>query len=118
VIGVWAGGLAVLAAARLILHHSAGAANAVGIGALALLLLTPQFLVVYTLVWARLLSVRSRTTIVLLVGFATAVEAVSGWFWVFEELPSPTTLSMRLLGVVSPFWFAAFVAWGLGRSLR
>jgi hypothetical protein len=80
-----------------------------------LFLLTPLFLVVYSVVWAwPLAAAGDRTAVKGLVAFAAMVQALAGWSWVGAHTITLTTFAMRLLFLFNPVVFvicAVSAAW-------
>jgi hypothetical protein len=83
------------------------------------LLLTPPFLVVYSLVWAWPLASRGdRAAVSALVVFAVVVEAISGSFWIGAHAITITSVGMRILALFNLLAFGACAvsaAWAYAR---
>ena len=74
----------------------------------SLFVLTPLFLVAYSVIWAwPSILTGDRAVIAGLSLFGVVVQAVSTWSWVDVQMVSLTTLVMRLLLVLSPIVFGA-----------
>lgn len=106
-LGVWVAG----ATAQILgwsLVEDAGLITASVVVGCGLFLLTPLFLVVYSVIWAwPSVIAGDRAVIAGLSLFGVAVQAVSTWSWIDVQMVSLTTLVMRLLSVLSPLVFGA-----------
>ncbi len=118
-LGVWLVGAVGEILAYYLVEDAAEVLTASVVAVGSVFLLTPFFLVVYSVVWAWPLAARGdRAAISALFLFAVVVEATAGWFWVALDAITNTTVMMRLLAVVSPVGFgacAASAAWAYRR---
>jgi hypothetical protein len=120
-LGVWLASMAAEILGWILVDDAGPMTVAVVLGG-GLFILTPLFVVVYSVVWAwPWAAMGDRAAVSGLVVLAVMIQAVSGWFLVGVETITLTTIVIRLLAVFSPVVFVACAmsaAWAYRKRAR